>query len=115
MFDGNRFLPDTGMPILNSARKRVLLAVELPEPFLVPTMIEKSFTTLFIMLLNVFMSLRGGSKTRRGNLHLSGECLSTRVARFFGDCFSKTRNDISWSLVQQVGMGDQRLIASLGI
>jgi hypothetical protein len=29
----------------------VLLAVELPEPFLVPTMIEKSFTTLFMELL----------------------------------------------------------------
>jgi hypothetical protein len=31
----------------------VLLAVELPEPFLVPTIIEKSFTTLFILLLIV--------------------------------------------------------------
>ena len=29
----------------------VLLAVELPEPFFVPTVIEKSFTTLFMELL----------------------------------------------------------------
>src|SRR6266496_5537381 len=53
MFDGNKFLPETGMPILKIARKMVLLAVELPEPFLVPTMMEKSFTTLFMILLNV--------------------------------------------------------------
>jgi hypothetical protein len=52
MLEGKRFLPDTGMPILKIARRMVLLAVELPEPFFVPTMIEKSFTILFIVLLN---------------------------------------------------------------
>jgi hypothetical protein len=46
------------MPILKIARKMVLLAVELPEPFLVPTMMEKSFTTLFMMLLNVSVIAR---------------------------------------------------------
>ncbi len=55
MLEGNRFLPETGMPILKMARRMVLLAVELPEPFFVPTMIEKSLTTLFMILLNVFM------------------------------------------------------------
>jgi hypothetical protein len=51
MLEGKRFFPETGIPILKIARRMVLLAVELPEPFFVPTMIEKSFTTLFIMLL----------------------------------------------------------------
>src|SRR3972149_4982501 len=53
MLEGNRFLPDTGMPILKIERRMVLLAVELPEPFLVPTVIEKSFTTLFMELLAI--------------------------------------------------------------
>jgi hypothetical protein len=39
----------------------VLLAVELPEPFFVPTMIEKSLTTFSMRLLNV-MSLRGKAR-----------------------------------------------------
>jgi hypothetical protein len=52
MLEGKRFFPETGMPILKMARKMVLLAVELPEPFLVPTMIEKSLITLFMRLLN---------------------------------------------------------------
>jgi hypothetical protein len=63
MFEGNRFLPDTGMPILKIARKMVLLAVELPEPFLVPTMIEKSFTTLFMMLLVVYVIATCGKQS----------------------------------------------------
>ena len=46
MLEGNRFFPDTGMPILKSARRIVVLAVELPEPFTVPTVIEKSFVIL---------------------------------------------------------------------
>ena len=45
MLDGNRFLPLTGMPILNSARSRAVLAVWLPEPFLVATMMANMFTT----------------------------------------------------------------------
>src|SRR5574341_2561219 len=44
MLEGNRFLPLTGIPILNSARSMVALAVWLPEPFLVAIVIEKSFT-----------------------------------------------------------------------
>src|SRR4030095_14065599 len=59
MLEGKRFFPETGMPILKIARRMVLLAVELPEPFLVPTMIEKSFMTLSIVLLKIFLSLRG--------------------------------------------------------
>ncbi len=51
MLEGKRFLPETGTPILKIALKMVLLAVELPEPFFVPTVIEKSFTTLFMELL----------------------------------------------------------------
>jgi len=51
--EGKRFLPETGMPILKIARKMVLFAVELPEPFFVPTIIEKSFTTLSMLLLVV--------------------------------------------------------------
>src|SRR5689334_1383527 len=57
MLEGKRFLPETGIPILKIARKMVLLAVELPEPFLVPTIMEKSFTTLFMILLNVMESI----------------------------------------------------------
>jgi hypothetical protein len=44
MFEGNRFFPETGMPILNRARRIVILDVWLPDPFGVPTVIEKSFT-----------------------------------------------------------------------
>jgi hypothetical protein len=65
MLDGNRFLPETGTPILKIERRMVVLAVELPEPFLVPTVIEKSFTILFMELLVgiviVTKKLTGGS------------------------------------------------------
>jgi hypothetical protein len=44
MFEGKRFLPETGMPILNKERKSVKFEVWLPEPFTVDTVIEKSFT-----------------------------------------------------------------------
>src|SRR5262245_60931661 len=44
MFDGKRFLPLTGMPILKIARMRVLLAVWLPEPLTVAATIAKSLT-----------------------------------------------------------------------
>jgi hypothetical protein len=40
------------MPILKMARRIVLLAVELPEPFFVPTIMEKSLITLFMRLLD---------------------------------------------------------------
>jgi hypothetical protein len=43
--DGKRFFPETGIPILNNALKMVRLEVWLPEPFIVPTVIEKLFTT----------------------------------------------------------------------
>src|SRR5690349_4375489 len=45
IFDGNRFLPLTGMPILKSARINVEFAVWLPDPFTVAATIEKSLTT----------------------------------------------------------------------
>ena len=45
IFDGNMFLPDTGMPIWKIDRINTLLAVWLPEPFTVATWIEKSFST----------------------------------------------------------------------
>src|SRR5215218_2401773 len=44
MFEGNRFLPLTGMPILKIARMRVLLAVWLPDPLTVAATIAKSLT-----------------------------------------------------------------------
>ena len=53
MLEGKRFFPETGIPILKMARRMVLLAVELPEPFFVPTMIEKSLITLSMRLLSV--------------------------------------------------------------
>ena len=37
MFDGNMFLPDAGMPISRSERRRTMLAVWLPEPLTVAT------------------------------------------------------------------------------
>jgi hypothetical protein len=58
MLEGKRFLPETGIPILKTERRMVLLAVELPEPFFVPTVMEKSFTILFMKLLIVFGLLR---------------------------------------------------------
>src|SRR5262245_3793009 len=45
MFDGNRFLPLTGMPIWKMARSSTLLAVWLPEPLTVATWMLKSLTT----------------------------------------------------------------------
>ncbi len=44
MLDGNRFLPLAGTPILWMARISVLLAVWLPEPLTVATVMEKSLT-----------------------------------------------------------------------
>ena len=57
MLEGKRFFPETGMPILKSARKMVVLAVELPDPFIVPTVIEKSFV--------IFSSMRAPFFCRR--------------------------------------------------
>src|SRR5512141_1761834 len=85
MLEGKRFLPETGMPILKIALRMVLLAVELPEPFLVPTVIEKSFTILFIMLLKFMES----------------QILLCEIAPNLR------------SVIQKVGMSDQRLISSL--
>jgi hypothetical protein len=47
MFDGNRFLPETGTPILKRALKRVTFAVCEPEPLTVAIVIEKLFMILF--------------------------------------------------------------------
>src|SRR5512135_992442 len=44
MLEGNRFLPLAGTPILWMARISALLAVWLPEPLTVATVIEKSLT-----------------------------------------------------------------------
>ena len=45
MFDGNMFLPDTGMPIRRIDRSSTMLAVWLPEPLTVATWMLKSLTT----------------------------------------------------------------------
>src|SRR3954468_9163960 len=49
IFDGNMFLPDTGMPIWKSERRMTRLAVWLPDPLTVATWIVKSLTTLVIV------------------------------------------------------------------
>ena len=45
MFDGNRFLPETGTPIWKIDRSRTRLAVWLPDPLTVATWMLKSLTT----------------------------------------------------------------------
>src|SRR5262245_11610960 len=45
MFEGKRFFPLTGTPIWKMARSSTELAVWLPEPFTVATLMLKSFTT----------------------------------------------------------------------
>jgi len=57
MLDGKRFLPLTGMPILKIALRMVVLAVDEPLPFTVPTVIEKSFTTFWFIKLLVKLYL----------------------------------------------------------
>jgi hypothetical protein len=42
MFDGNMFLDEQGMPILNIALKRILFEDALPEPFSVATQMLRS-------------------------------------------------------------------------
>src|SRR5512140_2041878 len=44
MFDGNRFLPETGTPMRKIDRMRTLFAVCEPDPFAVATCREKSLT-----------------------------------------------------------------------
>ena len=46
MLLGNRFLPVTGMPILNSARSSTPLLVWLPEPLTVAMLIVKLLTII---------------------------------------------------------------------
>src|SRR5881296_1719256 len=48
MFDGNRFLPLTGIPIWKIARRSTVLAVWLPEPLTVATWMLKSLMTGFM-------------------------------------------------------------------
>ncbi len=45
ILDGNRFFPETGIPIWNRDRSSTMLAVWLPDPFTVATWILKSFST----------------------------------------------------------------------
>ena len=45
MLEGNRFLPETGIPIWKMARMRMLFEDWLPDPLAVATWIEKSLTT----------------------------------------------------------------------
>src|SRR5262245_6951565 len=44
MFEGNRFFPETGIPIWNRDRSRTRFAVWLPEPLTVATWMLKSLT-----------------------------------------------------------------------
>src|SRR6516165_2926859 len=45
MFEGKRFLPETGTPIRKMARRSTVLDDCEPEPFAVATWMERSFTT----------------------------------------------------------------------
>ncbi len=45
MFEGKRFLPETGIPIWKIARMRMLFEDMLPDPLAVATWMEKSLTT----------------------------------------------------------------------
>ena len=94
MFDGKRFFPETGMPILKIARRMVLLAVELPEPFFVPTMIEKSFITLSMLLLVCYSGVR----------QLADE-----------NAQQAAQPQILRPVIQQVSMSDKRLIPGFEI
>jgi hypothetical protein len=47
MFEGKRFFPLTGIPIWKMARSSTVLAVWLPEPLTVATVMLKSLTTGF--------------------------------------------------------------------
>src|SRR3954464_527579 len=58
IFDGNMFLPDTGMPIWKIERRRTRLAVWLPDPLTVATWMLKSLTTLVISPLRAQQLLR---------------------------------------------------------
>src|SRR5215204_3519577 len=94
MLEGKRFFPETGIPILKMARRMVLLAVELPEPFFVPTMIEKSFITLSITLL---VCCSGVRQLADESVELAPRLQSLRP------------------VIQQVSMGDERLISGFEI
>src|SRR6185437_10790495 len=53
MLEGKRFLPLTGIPILNSARSRHVFAVWLPDPFTVAATITKLFTPAGLSLISL--------------------------------------------------------------
>ena len=63
MLDGKRFFPETGMPIWKMARRSVLLAVWLPEPFTVATWMLKSFTFGKSFPFQSFCSRRAGARS----------------------------------------------------
>src|SRR5687767_240024 len=94
MLEGKRFFPETGIPILKMARRMVLLAVELPDPFLVPTMIEKSFITLSMVLLVYYSGVR---QLADENVERAPQLQSLRP------------------VVQEISMGDESVIPSLDI
>src|SRR5690348_13354379 len=58
MLDGKMFLPLTGMPILKRARRRVLLAVWLPEPLTVAATMVKLLTPAGLSSMSVGSTLR---------------------------------------------------------
>src|SRR5690349_11180467 len=71
MFDGNRFFPDTGMPIWKIDRRSTRFAVWLPEPLTVATWIVKSLTREECALARWSGSgfdalMLGNSRTARG-------------------------------------------------
>src|SRR5215470_15674837 len=71
MFEGNRFLPLTGIPIWKMARRSTVLAVWLPEPFTVATEMLKSLTTRFTRLLWISsVELAHGDTSRLAHVHV---------------------------------------------
>src|SRR5215471_8251922 len=71
MFDGNIFLPLTGMPILKSARSRQLLAVWLPDPLTVAATIVKLLIPAWLSRISVGRTPLCTSVTLIGKLDLS--------------------------------------------
>src|SRR5882762_6347126 len=56
MFGGKMFFPETGTPIWKMARRSVVFAVWLPEPFTVATWIEKLLFAVNLILASKCMS-----------------------------------------------------------
>ena len=85
MFDGNRFLPDTGTPIWKIERIRTRFAVWLPEPLTVATWMLKSLTMRPVVGAGAWSvravsseGMRGQPPGMRDTRHGVGACPTSR-------------------------------------